>query len=254
LSIGGWLVLPGAGATPIGKGAQLRPQSSAEPGAHAQEHHEAGRRNLRAGRWFERAAREFQQAVDKEPNNYAHHLGLGCALASRAASIAYAAQFTEELAKERRDYPKELAAWERAQKDPASDGYGDPRPEPPRIRAFPTKDDNRPFTLTPKQARARYKELADQANSAWEKAAALAKTDAERAETEYVRGWGRLILKQYDLGEEPSDKPNEDDEESEDEESEEPDPAPDAEMLKPFEAAVALAPDNPFTGRDSATF
>lgn len=161
--------------------------------------YESGTRNLKNGRWFERAETQFEAAVTAEPDNFRHHLALGCARASRASSLAHAAFFASGLNVYRHEYPQMLAEWEAAQKDPQSDEHGDPRPTPPPPGfVFRTKDDQRPFRLTLDEARAQVAERAERARTSWNKAVALARTPAERAEAQYVRGWGLRLLTRHD--------------------------------------------------------
>ena len=168
-----------------------------------------GTRMLREGRTYEKAAAVFGLAGEKEPENPAHQMGLGCALASRAASLGYAALFTQMQALEQADYPEKLKKWENGRaefetmkaQDPEGMGkmnYDDWKPAPPPpIRGFVTKDDNLPFRLTMAQTIDRVAELSTQARQAWETGIALCKTSQEKAEALYVQAWGLRILHDY---------------------------------------------------------
>lgn len=231
--------------------AQNAPAVAAAPAPAwtAAQNYESGTRNLQAGRWFERAAAQFGAATKAEPGNFRYHLALGCARASRAAALAYAAYHAEELAGQIRDYPQELSDWEAAQKDPESDGYKSERPTLPPPFTFWTKDDNQPYRLSPKAVRARFRELSMAATADWEKARDLAATDAERAEAEYVRGWGLLLLDAYEQGMIPGDgEPVPDTPEEADDASEEDvPPKPSARLVEARKAlaeAVERAPQN----------
>lgn len=146
--------------------------------------------HLKRGRWFERAAKQLAEAVRQEPNNYRYHNALGCAWASRAASLGYAASFAQALAAQRGSYAQRLAAWKEAQNDPDSDLFDTLRPAPIPPFALRTKDDGRLFTLTQTQSDARIKELEKQARASWDRALVCAKTPDEQAEVYYHRGWG----------------------------------------------------------------
>src|ERR1700722_7567964 len=50
--------------------------------------------NLLNGKNFELTASHLRILIAKQPANWQYHLALGCALADRAASIAYAATWT----------------------------------------------------------------------------------------------------------------------------------------------------------------
>ena len=163
----------------------------------AAQHYEAATRNLRAGRSFERAAEQLREAVRQEPHNYRYPLALGCAYASRAASLAYAAEFARRLADDQQTYPQRLAEWQKAQQKPDDYLATFPRPEPPAPFALYTRDDNRPFSMTPDQVQAAFDARSKDGAAAWEKAVSLTKTDQERAEAQYVRGWGLIVLEMY---------------------------------------------------------
>jgi tetratricopeptide (TPR) repeat protein len=179
--------------------------------ASAAENFEYATHHLTRGQWFERAAGQLRAAARSEPDNGRYRLALGCALASRAASLAYTATFVQAADAYRRSYPERLAAWEAAKKEwdarltPSPDDpdgkydEGDPRdpgerPEPPPPLLLRTKDDNQRFRLTPAQAKARVAALAAEAKAEWEKAEALAATPDDRAEAQHVRGWGLWLL------------------------------------------------------------
>lgn len=212
--------------------------------------YDAGVYLLKSGKWFERAVNRLNEAATAKSDDSRVRLALGCAKASRAASLAYAAYFTEELAGNIRDYPQELADWETAQKDPESDEYNTERPIRSAPFTFWTKDDNRPYRLTPKQVRARVDELSEAATDDWDKARELAATDDERAEADYVRGWGLLLLDKHRL-EPTADEnaaaektPASESDEEEDDDAPAPPSARVTEARKALEEAVKLAPEN----------
>lgn len=206
------------------------PEPRATPVLSAAEQYRYATGHLKRGRWFELSVRRLAEAIRQEPENPAYHLALGCALASRAASLSHAAVFARGLDAYRERYSQRLAEWEAAQKDVESDEYGEPPPTPPPAVVFRTKDDDRRFTLTNAQARARIAALGEAARAAWEKAAVLAGTPAARAEVQYVRGWGLRLLAR-------SVVPSED--------TPPPPTAASRETIKAMETAVALDPGNP---------
>ncbi len=162
---------------------------------------------LREGRTYEKAAERFRLASQKEPTDFSHPIGLGCALASRAASIAHAAAFTQMRNDERANYPKALKNWEemRAQlqaeepKTLSAADFDSMKPKLPPARVYNTKDDQTPFTLTFKEAAVRVNDLSKQARQAWEGSLALAKTPGEKAQALYVQAWGLRVLEHYAL-------------------------------------------------------
>ena len=167
-----------------------------------------GVRMLREGRTYEKAAEAFVLAAQKDPGNPAHPIGVGCAYASRAASLCYAFRFSQMLRQEQADYPKKLQKWEAGresfEKEKAADpegmgtmNYDDGKPKIPPPRDFSTKDDNAPFALTPAQTSVRVSGLCQKARQAWKVGIGLCKTPQEKAEALYVQGWGLRILHDY---------------------------------------------------------
>jgi tetratricopeptide (TPR) repeat protein len=165
--------------------------------AEAESLYKEASRLLLRGRQFERTAELLAQAATKNPDDYRFPAARGCALVSRSASLAYAAAHTEWLAHTQAVYPKLLSAWEMAQKDPDSERYGDPRPERLPARAFPTKDDGRPFRLTPEQTRKRLAELTADGRDAFLQAEERARTPEQKADWAYLYGWALRVLTLY---------------------------------------------------------
>jgi hypothetical protein len=162
-------------------------------------YHDATRLLLQ-GRKFELAAQMLGQAEMLLPEDYRFPAARGCALVSRAASLAYAAGFSESLAQMRTAYPAELAAWEAGHKDPESDYYEEPRPQLIPDHVFQIKDDGQPFRLSKKEVRERLAALQKQARASFEKAEQLAKTPEEKGEVAYLFGWGLSLLRVYGGG------------------------------------------------------
>ncbi|MCW3099229.1 MAG: hypothetical protein JWL77_4847 [Chthonomonadaceae bacterium] len=123
-----------------------------------------------------------------------YHIALGCALAGRAAALAQATADRIPFSFDQAKYQKWMTAWEAAQKDANSPGYGKPRPESPTLL---TKDDQLPFVMTREEASSQFRALSDEALTEWETALAQAKTLQERAEMDYLRAWGRELLRVY---------------------------------------------------------
>lgn len=155
---------------------------------------------LKRGRRYEKAAERLEAARMKTPGAWRVWAALGCACAGRVASIRYASLFAGELARAQAAYPKELADWKAAQRDPKADGYGDPRPIEPPARTFPTKDDGIPYQFTPEQMKTKVSGLATRARDAFAKAEQLAQTPSDKAEAAYLHGWALRILATYSPG------------------------------------------------------
>ena len=217
----------------------------------AQTLHAIGVRMLREGRTYEKAAIVFGLAGEKEPENPAHQMGLGCAHAARAASLAYAWFFTQMVAQARGGYADELKAWEAGRVDfeqqkaesPAEYGhtnYDDTKPEMVSSHLFVTKDDNAPFTLTNEEAVLQITSRVQKARQAWEKGVAFCKTPEVKSEACYTQAWGLHLLRTYfttvpDLSYGLADRPP-------------PEPLPfsptNAEVVNAGAEATRLAPDN----------
>jgi len=163
-------------------------------GLPAATYYEAATRSLRRGRSFQRAIAQLTEAARQQPGNADYHLALGCALASRAAALGEAAASLEQFARDKSKYQNWLTAWEAGQRNPDDAAYKQPRPQPPALR---TKDDEKPFTLTRGEAAEQFATLATAAVAEWDRALTLAKTDEERAEAYYVRGWGIYLLHNF---------------------------------------------------------
>ena len=157
---------------------------------------------LRRGRNFQDAIDLLTRAVTIEPTNSKYFLALGCAAASRFTALAWAAYSTDALAKERAEYIDRMRDWQaerdRLQVETPQEfdaaAYDRDSPVEPPARVFPTKDDNRPYRLTPAQRDA---QMTDLARAAWEKGLGLTVTPAQKAEAYYVRGWGRRVLQTF---------------------------------------------------------
>ena len=191
---------------------------------------------LHHGHWFEKSAVLLARAAAREPTNSDYVLALGCAYASRLAALARAASFTRYFAQEQETYPERVRqwqanrAWVQAHHPEAVLPVDRDASRPVKRSApiFPTKDDNRPYHLTPVQLTARVGELAAQAQAAWAKGVALSQTPAQKAHAYYLRGWGRRVLQNF-LACVPETKI----------------PAPaDAEIRADFDQAIALDPAN----------
>ena len=168
------------------------PAYSAPPAQTAASDYGAGVYLVYRGRRLETAIQKLGEAVRKEPSNPTYHLALGCALLRRATVLHDAAASASNYVREKAAYPARFAVWEKAQQDPKSLLNG---AAPPLIPTPPTtRDDDKPFTLTLAQARERSDDLCRRARTEWDAAVAKADTDAERANTQYVRGWGMILL------------------------------------------------------------
>jgi hypothetical protein len=148
---------------------------------------------LKRGQKFNRVATQLHKAIALR-DQMKYHVALGCAFAGRAASLAQATVDRTQFAADQAKYEGWLTAWKAAQKDPGSLDNGKPRPEAPVLL---TKDDQLPFILTREEAVRQFKTLVEDAMAEWDAALSRVKTDQERAELDYVRGWGMELLRVY---------------------------------------------------------
>ncbi len=148
---------------------------------------------LKQGQQFNRAATQLRKAIALQEQTQ-YHVALGCALASRAASLAQATDDRQQFAIDQAKYQEWLKAWDVAQKDQNSPDFGRPRPKPPTLL---TKDDGLPFVMTREEALLQFRTLSENALAEWETASSLAKKTQDRAEIDYVCGWGRELLRVY---------------------------------------------------------
>ena len=187
---------------PATKDAKPAPQISKEDAAA--ERYAIAVALLKQGRNFEKAIALLQTALQSEPNNGLDHLALGCAYACRAAAIGDAFVRLPRFEQDKEKYKQWQAAWEVAQKDPNNPAYKQPTPKPPVLK---TKDDDRPFTLTPEATTKTYLELAVKAQAEWDKTLALSTTPMQHGEALYTQGWGKSLLRKFNYGIVKEEKP-----------------------------------------------
>ncbi len=174
-----------------------------------------GTRMLKEGRTFEKAAAHFARGLEKDPNNADYALALGCAYASRAASLAWAGAFAERLAGQTvaykevaKEFSQEVAQFRQRIEDKKAsaaeikdfeaglEAYKQNLKPPPEI-VIRSKDDKAPYELTRPALMARLTKLQEKALAAWAKGVELSKTPADKAQAQYVRGWGMALLQFY---------------------------------------------------------
>lgn len=163
-------LLPGtlAAAAPCQAAANTAaPPTLAKPGPGAAALYEEAELLVRRGRHYERAATLFEQAAAREPDNPAHPLARGCALVNRVASLSHAAYFAEQ--------PEKASA----------------------LISIVVKDDGKRYRLTREQLATRLSGLCREARRALDQGVTLGRTSEEKAEAEYIRGWGLFVIRMY---------------------------------------------------------
>lgn len=151
--------------------------------------HQYGNDLLRRGRTFERAIDALSIAARREPKNLEYQLALGCACASRFASVAYALHQSAEFSKAQEVSRKRRAKWEEAQSDPSrGDTKASPPPKPPTPPITP--DDRRRFEMSKEDARLLLLRLGQKSAAAFEAAQRLAEDAPPERQAERSTGAG----------------------------------------------------------------
>jgi hypothetical protein len=172
----------------------------ARPDWNAADHHRQATDLLRQGKDYSRAIAHAREAVRQQPENREYQRALGAACASRAASLAYAYQWTYGLEQARKDYPEELAEWQAKKAEAEQNGetfLDSPPDQPPVGLVLKTKDDGKPFTLSAQQVEKEVVRLSVDALQAFGRAVALSTTPPEKADAQYQRGWALLLLRYH---------------------------------------------------------
>ncbi len=188
----GLLLAAEAAGAPVSPGPIAR-RNQQQDAANAASAYSAGVSLVYRNRRLETAAQHLAEAVRRAPRNPEYRLALGCALVRRAAVLRRAAISAVSYDMEKPEYPSRYRAWEQAQLDRNNALYGT---APPPVPAPPvTVDDGKPFTLTRAQTGERAADLCRRARAEWDAAATMAATDRERANVNYVRGWGMILIR-----------------------------------------------------------
>ena len=171
-----------------------------------------GVRMLREGRTFEKAAAHFVRASEMEPTNAEYQIALGCAYACRVASLSWAGIFADRLAREKAAYPKVMTMIDeivpqsrrQMQEENASEAevtrYNTELAElKEKLKAnvnriIVIKDDKKPFCLTQVELANELTALTKNALAAWESGVNLCQSMTDKANAEYVRGWGMNLI------------------------------------------------------------
>ncbi len=150
---------------------------------------------LKKGRTFQTAIDVLSEAIKREPGNVDYRLALGCAFADRFAAVARARRQALSLERDRSNYDFQRKEWEKAQSQPGHLAHGGPPPQSPPDPTTP--DDDAPFTLSPRESLRLLRDIGHSAVEAFGEARKLAqdRPAKERAETEFVRGWGLFLLR-----------------------------------------------------------
>lgn len=162
---------------------------------------ESGTALLKSGRNLNRAIELLSAAASREPHNLDVQTALGCAYASRFASIAEAVRLAEAFQRDQRVYEKLRSVWESAQTDPSRAEYGAPEPVAPSLPTTP--DDGRVFALSESESRQVLKDLGCRSVAAFDTAHRIVENDtgnasaARRDSAEYTRGWGLFLIRRF---------------------------------------------------------
>jgi tetratricopeptide (TPR) repeat protein len=151
---------------------------------------------LTRGIRYERAAELCREALKDAPDNWQIAGTLGCALAARAASLAYAAAAHDSLHSAQRQYQVMLRVYQIDREhngDKAPPRFVSPAAE------IHYKDDEQPYRLPYGQLAERMAVLTKDARAAFEQARASAKTPVEKAEAAHLQGWGLRLLHRHGM-------------------------------------------------------
>lgn len=159
---------------------------------------DTGERLLIQGRNFERAITVLREAVRREPKNSDYVLALGCAYASRAATLSRALVAARHFDIYTKRHANAVKIWQAGQGDEKSAVFGIERPKPERAPPR-TRDDNRIFKTDAKtleRTEPRIKALCAAACARWDEGVALVETEPveTQAAAMSARAWGRLLL------------------------------------------------------------
>ena len=170
-------------------------RANAQAGPTAEDFYRLGVTALRRGVRFENAVANLQNAVRLSPERADFRMTLGSAYASRAASVASAAEHINLYKTLQAKYLSDLAKWQTAQKTgQTAETAAAPRPVAPVLR---TPDDGLPFLLSDEEAARTVKAQAAFALAAFDAGDARCKSDAEKSNAAFVRGWGTALLRKY---------------------------------------------------------
>ena len=159
--------------------------------------YEYGASLLRKGRTLNRAIVALETLVKRDPGNSKNHLALGCAYASRYASISLARQQLQRYPDELRAFESNKERWETAQVDESSPYYRKPGPSLPLLPATP--DDDVKFTMPEAVSRKRLANLGHLAAKSFSSSCKLSESEdmESRVSSLYAKGWGLFLLRRF---------------------------------------------------------
>lgn len=152
---------------------------------------------LKKGQRLETAITTLTIAVDREPTNLDYQLALGCACASRLSSLAYAQRMLETAQGTKYNFAIRQRIWNETHTNPTSPLFGQ---SPPAAPSSPfTPDDGKSLELSTEALLKRKMELTGKCLAAFRRAKRLeiGLPVDRRAEAEYLRGWGLLLVERH---------------------------------------------------------
>ena len=156
--------------------------------------YERASRLVQSGRNLEAAIKTLSSAVEKEPDNAEFRMTLGCAYASRLASVSYVSYNAEIAAAAQEAFKRRLKVWRLMQSEPEMPLFGLPEPVSPQASITP--DDGRVFTADKEKRNEIRADLARKALLHLRKSVLLSAglTPKTRAKIDFACGWGMLLL------------------------------------------------------------
>ncbi len=154
---------------------------------------------LKRGVRLNEAIYVLKLSAGRDYTNHEYQLALGCAYASRFASVACALRNLDTFAREKERYERRQKQWADAQEDPANASYRTAAPQAPTAPTTP--DDGKLFTTDRRATQLLLFGLGQKSIAAFMEAHKLTEIAApkDRASTEFVRGWGLFLLRRFGI-------------------------------------------------------
>ena len=158
---------------------------------------ERGRILTQSGRTLETAIKVLLPLVARDPKNADYQLTLGCAYASRLASVAYVAHNAKIAVGAQRMFQKRTKIWQQMQNNPTMPLFGMPQPVLPPFTTTP--DDDKELDISNGKDREQMTDLAENALMHLREAYTLSRKFAvkRKVQSDYTCGWGMLLIYRY---------------------------------------------------------
>jgi tetratricopeptide (TPR) repeat protein len=158
---------------------------------------EHGTSLLRHGVRLNEAIIALRMVTQRDRSDHEYPLALGCALASRFASVSCAMRQADQYERELKRFEQRHQAWTVAQNDPKNAVFGVPPPIAPAVPSTP--DDTSRFALSKREGQAMLVSLRAACVLALQDAGRLTERSSTtvQADYEFYTGWALLMLWRY---------------------------------------------------------